>query len=130
MPKILNFVKKIHYYSELFTSLLNGYTGKTNTGIPTLRDQLQFRIRKVARRMPRHTEERTHPAKASIASASTTASTCASPSEVAFESGRGERPGGAACANLEAADRRRRRLSAELQNVGETSGKLGEALTL
>ena len=23
MPKILNFVKKIHYYSELFTSLLN-----------------------------------------------------------------------------------------------------------
>jgi hypothetical protein len=24
LPKILNFVKKIHYYSELFTSLLNG----------------------------------------------------------------------------------------------------------
>ena len=24
MPKILNFVKKIHYYSELFTSLLTG----------------------------------------------------------------------------------------------------------
>ena len=23
LPKILNFVKKIHYYSELFTSLLN-----------------------------------------------------------------------------------------------------------
>ena len=26
MPKILNFVKKIHYYSELFTSLLRSTT--------------------------------------------------------------------------------------------------------
>ena len=28
LPKILNFVKKIHYYSELFTSLLNQNTSE------------------------------------------------------------------------------------------------------
>jgi hypothetical protein len=42
----------------------------------------------VARRIPRNTEERIHPAKASIASASTTASTCASPSEAKKAYGR------------------------------------------
>jgi hypothetical protein len=42
----------------------------------------------VARRLPRQTEERLHPAKASFGSSSTTASTCASPSEARKGCGR------------------------------------------
>ena len=34
LPKILNFVKKIHYYSELFTSLLGRFTTRSRTSSP------------------------------------------------------------------------------------------------
>ena len=42
LPKILNFVKKIHYYSKLFTSLLGGpagaHPGEPEDRLPEERD--------------------------------------------------------------------------------------------